>query len=160
MNLNPINSRLRVPFGGTMILALLAGLSARADYQSAVLAQNPAGYWRLNETTPSQAPITTAANVGSLAAPGNGTYEGSQGFFRGFPGALANSDTAVHFDGSSQDVLVPYNEALNPATFTIEGWLYADAVAANCPLSCGNFASPRSGWLIYQYASTGGPSGY
>jgi len=56
----------------------------------------------LNETAPSQPPITSAVNSGSLG--GNATYEGSQGFFRGFPGTLTN-DTAVHFDGSSQDVL-------------------------------------------------------
>ena len=52
MNLNPINSRLRVSLGGAIILAMFAALPARADtYQSTVLAQNPAGYWRLNETT-------------------------------------------------------------------------------------------------------------
>ena len=155
MNFNSINSRLRVPLRGAMMLALLAALPARADYQSTVLAQSPAGYWRLNETTAPIPPVTTALNVGSLGATGNGTYEGSQGFFRGFPGALANSDTAVHFDGSSQDILVPYNADLNPATFTVEGWLNADGTVANCPLSCGDFGSPRKGWLIYQTGANG-----
>jgi hypothetical protein len=155
MNLNSINSRLGVSLGGAIVLALFAALPARADYQSAVVAQNPVGYWRLNETTPPHPPITTAANLGSLGATGNGTYNGGQGSYRGFPGALANSDTAVHFDGSSQYISVPYNAALNPSTFTVEGWLNSDNIAANCALSCGNFASPRSGWLIYQTSQTG-----
>jgi hypothetical protein len=158
MNLKSINSRLRVPLGGAIALALFAALPARAqyDYPSTVLAQGPVGYWRLNETTPPQPPITTAANLGSLGATGNGTYNGGQGFYRGFPGALANSDTAVHFDGTSQFVSVPYDATLNPSTFTIEGWLSADNIAANCALSCGIFASAgRSGWLIYQTSQTG-----
>src|SRR5271169_5577713 len=93
---------------GAVLLAAAAALPARADYQSTVLSQNPVGYWRLNETTQPSPPITSAANLSSLGTGENGTYEGTQGFFRGFPGALANSDTAVHFDGSSQDVNVPY----------------------------------------------------
>jgi len=87
--------------GCALIAASAATLTALADYPSTILSQGPAGYWRLSETTPSQAPITTAANVGSLGSAGNGTYSGSQGFFRGFPGGLTNA-TAAHFDGSSQ----------------------------------------------------------
>ena len=140
---------------GTALLAAAAALSARADYQSTVLSQGPVGYWRLNETTQPGAPVTTAANQGSLGAGENGTYEGSQGFFRGFTGALS-TDTAIHFDGSSQDVNVPYNAALNPAAnFSVEGWFKADANAANCAISCGVFGTVRSGWLIYQTANTG-----
>jgi hypothetical protein len=158
MNPNSINSRLLVPLGGAIALALFAASPARAqyDYPSTVLAQGPVGYWRLNETTQPHPPITTAANLGSLGATGNGTYNGGQGFYRGFPGALANSDTAVHFDGTSQFVSVPYDATLNPSTFTIEGWLSADNIAANCALSCGIFATAgRSGWLIYQTSQTG-----
>jgi hypothetical protein len=141
---------------GTVLLAVGTALPAWADYQSTVLSQGPVGYYRLNETTQPQPPITTAVNSGSLGVNANGTYEGSQGFFRGFPGALANSDTAVHFDGSSQDVSVPFDPALNPAAnFSVEGWLMADTAAANCALSCGYFGGPRFGWLIYQTANTG-----
>src|SRR5215471_18638087 len=95
------NSRLRSSLAGSILLAMAVGTPAFADYQSTVLSQGPVGYYRLNETTPSQPPITAAANSGTLG--GSGTYEGSQGFFRGFPGVLTN-DTAVHFDGSSQDI--------------------------------------------------------
>src|ERR1035438_199742 len=128
MNLKSINSRLRVPLGGTIALALFAALPARAqyDYPSTVLAQGPVGYWRLNETTQPHPPITTAANLGSLGAPGKWGYNGGQGFYRGFPGALANSDTAVHFDGTGQFVSVPYDATLNPSTFTTGSWLNAE----------------------------------
>jgi hypothetical protein len=73
MNHILINSRLRVPLGGAVVLALFAALPARADYQSTVLAQNPAGYWRLNETSqPTTSP--TAANLGSLGPSAAGSY--------------------------------------------------------------------------------------
>ena len=148
-------NKARRHLAGAALLALSAALPAHADYQSTVLSQGPVGYWRLNETTPPQVAVTTAANSGSLGATGNGTYEGSQGFFRGATGALANGTTAAHFDGSSQDVLIPYNAALNPATFSVEAWVNADASSANCVLASGHFASPRSGWLIYQNAAVG-----
>jgi len=137
-----------------VILAATLAASARADYQSTVLAQGPVGYWRLNETTPPHAPITTAANLGTLGASGNATYNGDQSFFRGFPGALASSDTAAQFNGTSQSVQTPYLAALNPTNFTVEAWLAPASDTPNggltCALSCGHFASPRSGWLIYQ----------
>ena len=41
------------------------------NYRSVVLGDNPVGYWRLDETVP---PGTTATNLGSLRAGGNGTY--------------------------------------------------------------------------------------
>jgi len=62
MNLNPINSRLRVPLGGPLFWpcsrpASLGGLSINRA------CQNPAGYWRLNETT-QPAVVTTTSNNG------------------------------------------------------------------------------------------------
>ena len=104
MNLNSINSRLRVPLGGAMILAMFAALPARADYPSTVLAQNPAGYWRLNETT-QPAVVTTTANKGSLGATADGTYNNDP--TRGLPGPFAGS-VAVGFDGSSQSITTPW----------------------------------------------------
>jgi hypothetical protein len=144
-------SKTRILLLGAALVAIVASPLARADYSNTLVSQGPVGYWRLSETTASPPPITTAANAGSMAATGNGTYDGSQGFLRGFAGALASSDKAVHFDGSSQDVQVPYNATLNPtANFTVEGWFKADSANAQCAISCGHFASPRSGWLIYQ----------
>src|SRR5258708_19057457 len=95
---------------GPVVLAPGATLGApAADYQATVLSQNPAAYWRLNESISPSAPVTTAANLGSLGATDNGTYNGAQGFFRGAVGALSSADTAAHFDGGSQDVQSPFD---------------------------------------------------
>jgi hypothetical protein len=145
----------RTLLAGAALLALAASPLARADYQSTVLSQGPVGYWRLTETTPSPAPITIAANLGSSAA-GNGTYNGPSGYFRGQPGALANSTTSARTDGAAQNITVPYNADLNPAAnFTVEAWLKADAASGQCPLSCAHATSPRSGWFFYQLGATG-----
>src|SRR5262245_58252138 len=85
------------------LMAGIASFSARADYQSTVLSQNPVGYWRLNETTAPPPPY--AANSGTLGAPDNGALTG-------FPtkqvtGAIGGTDKAMSFDGTSQWILAP-----------------------------------------------------
>ena len=148
----------RFALASVAALATGAALHASAaDYQATVLSQNPAAYWRLNETPSPIAPVTTAANLGSFGSLDNGTYNGSQGFFRNAVGALSgSSDKAAHFDGSSQGVQVPFDPALNGTNFTVETWVAPDLVGGavpgglTCVISCGDFASPRAGWLIYQ----------
>lgn len=124
------------------------------QYATAVQAFNPAGYWRLNETQqPTGQGIAT--NLGSLGASANGTYQGVPAWVSGaLPG---NSNQAATISGDY--VQVPYINALSlDAPFTIEAWLKPAAVQTTgnfaCALACGEFASPRSGWLIYQ-SSTG-----
>src|SRR5437588_12589303 len=148
----PFNSQ----FAGAALLALCAVLPARADYQSTVLSQGPVGYWRLGETVVPSPLVTNAVNLGTLGAPDNAIYSGNQGFFRGYPGALASSDTAALFNGSNQKVQTAYDAAVNPAAnWSAEAWLAPTVVGAaipgglTCALSCGHFGSPRSGWLIY-----------
>ena len=67
------NYTTRVRIACALLLGLSAVPSVRADYQSTVLSQSPAGYWRLNETTtpPSNG---FATNVGSLGTSANGAY--------------------------------------------------------------------------------------
>ncbi len=146
MNFNSINSRLRVPLRGAMMLALLAALPARADYQSTVLAQSPAGYWRLSETT---TPVvnSTTPNLGSLAAC-EGTYISSPA--HQLPGPFTGS-LAVGFDGAAQYVSRPWLDGLNTSSFTVEFWVNpAQApkfayIAASAELN-----SPRTGWYLAQ----------
>ena len=77
---NRIPRMKRSPGAGTVyraalpILAALvfSGGVARADYASAVLADEPIGYWRFNETAG-----TTAVNLGSVEAAADGTYSGT-----------------------------------------------------------------------------------
>jgi len=83
-------------------------------YKDAVLADIPAGYWRLGEASG-----TTAADG---VAGRHGAYIGSPTL--GQVGALnLDGNTAPGFNGSTQDVRVPYSSALNPSgSVTVEAW--------------------------------------
>ena len=151
---------------GTILLALTAVLPARADYSNTVMSFNPVMYYRLNETAP--VPIADeAVNSGSAGAVVNGWYTGTAGVNVSHPttpGAMAGStDGAVTFSGNPPGgvaalgyLLVPYSPILNPPAFTAEAWLNpADldgtlAGPTHCAFSCGDFAAPRAGWLVYQ----------
>lgn len=90
--------------------------NAAADfrpYRSAVLADTPSLYWRLNETTG-----TTAADTGASARPG--TYAGP--YSRAQPGALVSesTDTAVSL---TQAVITANTTAAGPTTFSVEAWM-------------------------------------
>jgi hypothetical protein len=151
MNLNSINSCLRFPLGGAMVLAMLAAMPARADYQSTVLDQNPVGYWRLNETTQPPAASTTTANQGSLGSSANGTYIGNPA--RALPGPFAGS-VAVGLSGTAQSVTTPWQAGLNPNAFSAELWVNPAQVpfggSVSYVASSVQVASPRSGWYLAQ----------
>jgi hypothetical protein len=122
---------------------------AMQPYFNTVQLLNPVAYWRLDETNQ---PVGggVATNLGSINAAGNGAFSGVVAWISGpFPETKATS-----FEGISS-VTIPYSHALSlGAPFTVEVWVQpstaqtADNVV--CPLACGHFASPRSGWLIYQ----------
>lgn len=126
---------------------------AWADYPATVLSQDPVGYWRFGETAPVLNLSATATNRGTLGATRNGTYEGDLAS-RGADGVIPGN-LAAHFDGASEYVSVEWLEAFNtPANWSVETWFAPDTLTPvgnlTCILSSGNFASPRSGWLIYQ----------
>lgn len=148
------NYRLKeVPLAWAALLAL-GLLPAQADYPAKVLSQGPTHYWRLGENVTVPAG-DKAANLGSLGTAAEGYYVGAAS--HPAPGALtAGSDTAVSLDATAGTaVSVPYSAELNPtAAFTVEAWLNPNVetttAAPTCALASGQFASPRSGWLIYQ----------
>lgn len=143
------------------LLACSAALTARGDYPSTVISQNPVGYWRLGETT-SPPPTQLATNIG-LAAPNfNGTYVADSP--RGLPGPLAGGNgKSISFDGSSQYVGDVYNAALNPATFSFETWVQPKSASVPGGLLCVGASmhsgSPRKGWLLYQSDGTAAGAG-
>ena len=97
-----------------------------------MLAFQPLTYWRFSEAGPFS---FTATNLGTLGAAGNGAYS-YPGAMEGQPGALVGStDTAAAFNGSSDKIDVPFNAALNPASFTFECW-------ANVQGGEGSYRSP------------------
>jgi hypothetical protein len=75
-NPSPLLTLLAVPVLLTQV--------ARADYQSAVLANGPKAYYRLNDST-NRSPINV--NSGSLGAAGNATND-LAGVVHPYPGAL------------------------------------------------------------------------
>jgi len=89
-----------------------------------VLADNPAGYWRLDRTSG-----TVATNSGWIAGTGNGQYVG--GVTNGVAGprppafnGFESGNLAARFNGSGAKVEVPYTPDLNPsAAFTVEAWV-------------------------------------
>jgi glucose/arabinose dehydrogenase len=85
-------------------------------YATSVLADNPAAYWRLGESSG-----TTAADSSSNGLAG--TYTGAPTL--GVPGGLVgDSNIAVGFNGSSQYVQAPYASTLNASQVTVEAWAY------------------------------------
>ncbi|MFI5731759.1 LamG domain-containing protein [Kribbella sp. NPDC051587] len=87
-------------------------------YDTAVLADGPAAYWRLAQ--PGSA--SEASVVGGLT----GTYAGTR-----TATTLPNGDTATAFDGSSGYFQVADHDVLSPATtgeFTLEAWMRPDTL--------------------------------
>ncbi|MGA2865568.1 MAG: LamG-like jellyroll fold domain-containing protein [Verrucomicrobiota bacterium] len=111
---------------GAALLALAATLPARADnYQAAVLAQHPVGYWRLNEASD---PVAT--NLGSLGAAANGAYVyAAQAGVPGprsptYAGFEANN-LGVNFNGANGYVTIPAL-GLNTNSVTLTAWVKAN----------------------------------
>ncbi|HWY30515.1 MAG TPA: LamG domain-containing protein, partial [Candidatus Acidoferrum sp.] len=138
--------------------------TARADYQSTVLADKPLAYYPLNESRPWTPNVAT--NSGSLGAAGNAVSFAGEVF--NVPGAIAgDSDTAIRFtaiDVNSIDggvpTVIPYIAALNTSSsFTVEAWLRPTEEGANnaqCPLFNCQASTEDFGWDCYQRASTAG----
>lgn len=109
---------------------------------------------------------SVASNLGSLGSEGNGVH--FPGATHQVPGALtAGGDTAMRYqridkgstDGNYATVL-PNLPQLNTASFSWEAWVKPTAEGtgnAQCPVM--NYTpidGPRSGWVIWQRASTAG----
>ena len=104
-------------------------------YRSAVVADQPTGYWRLGETE-------WGAAVAAIGAPG--AYTG--GVTLAAEGALAGDpDPAAEFDGTSGEVLL--DAAALRATGTLEGWFNWSGIVALRDNTSGN------GWILGLNAS-------
>ncbi len=142
-----------------LLILAAAGLASipaawAASYSSTVLADNPVGYWRLEELSGS----TTAADS-SASGLFPGSYTGSPTF--GLPGIETNS---IRLPGPSttSPVTIGYYAELNPTNgsgaFSVEIWARPnsnDPTDWRCPI--GNFGGwgPNSGWYIYQSPGAG-----
>jgi hypothetical protein len=109
------------------------------NYSNTVLADSPAGYWRLGELSGTTA---TAAS----GTP-NGTY--TNGPLLGMGGAVHDTDTAVKFDGSNDYVTFgDVYDFTGTSSFSLEAWVKpAAAATANFPMIISKYGT--SGWNLY-----------
>jgi len=152
-----------------MVLTGMAGLAWADNYSTRVLADNPYGYWRLDESGG-----LTAVNLGSGGAAINGNY----GQFSppdgiptlgvpGIPGAP--TDTAAGFHGTAPVSQVYVPDAVNPSAYSLESWVKANPGATTgrniMVRTAGNPTTTYSHQLLilgdgrlrhYGYSSTGG----
>jgi hypothetical protein len=119
-----------------------------------VLADNPAGYWRLGETSG-----TVATNSGWIAGTGNGQFV--NGVVNGVVGprppafnGFESGNLAARFNGSGAKVEVPYTPDLNPsAAFTVEAWVRPSSTnssTGSLVSSMNVSGSSRYGYALYQ----------
>jgi hypothetical protein len=96
------------------------GTPPPATYPATVMADNPAAYWQLDETS------GTVANDSSGNG-SNGNY--LAGVTLGSPGAITgSSDTSVTLSVSGSYVDVPNTPSLNPtSSVSLEAWVYVNA---------------------------------
>jgi hypothetical protein len=143
-------------------LAFLAGMTARADYPSAVLADGPLTYYRFNETGQVSMPYPLATNLGTVGAAGNGTDTTRVtplALTRGVPGPLNDpSSKAMRFPGlqspvqQDQHVHVDYKSEWNTSgPFSVECWAKPEsAMFGGLMTSVDYGVSPHQGWVLYQ----------
>ena len=94
----------------------------RPAYPAAVLADNPAGYWRMGEAS-------GTTMVDSSPAHNNGAY--LNGVALGQPGAVAGN-TAAKFDGVNDTARVPQSASLNVgSSFSAEAWIKRTSTASS-----------------------------
>ena len=146
----------------SILLAMLAGWEARADYSSTILSFNPAGYWPLNETSPTpQAEVAT--NLGSLGALANAYYLGASNnaVNHTIAGALTDGDQAAMFvSGASSCLAIPRTTlglVIRPP-FSVECWVYQTNSTSGLGLvACGRnsdlASSVYSGFTLQTAAS-------
>jgi hypothetical protein len=112
------------------------------SYRDEVLADAPAGYWRVGESSGTVADDEVGDN--------NGRYK--NGVVLGRPSALATDmNTAVGFDGGNDEVeiLDPADGSLDVGTgdFTLEAWVRTDAVG-DTERGLMSKRDPTAFWLV------------
>lgn len=118
-----------------------------------VINPNPlVAFWPLDDPAGTSGEDSVIETFGSF----NGTPADSAVSF-GAPGANASTGTSALFDGSG-GIQVPFNEALNPESFTLTLWAKSDggAGAWNSPVTSRNDLNPDSqGFIIYDNQPAG-----
>ena len=125
-------------------LLALANVATAGLYDATILADNPAGYWRLGEAPGS-------ATVADLTGNGHTGNVIGGGTTLGVPGAIVGDpDTAVDFPGSSGNKIdVPWSAQLNPTTFTVEVWARLEGGGGYRSPLTSRADGPQRGYIFY-----------
>src|SRR5260221_10914925 len=95
MKIQNLTNRLCGRFLASVALALTTAVTARADYQSTVLADNPLAFYPINSSVdPTGTTATDLSGNGN-----NGTYNGTNPEFNTVPGPSPFIPNALFFDG-------------------------------------------------------------
>jgi len=131
-------SRFTAPF----LWALLAALTARADYPGTVTNLNPVGYWRLNEPAATIASLITgtATNYGTFGSAGDGAYVAVTDV--GVKSSSVAGDTAPYFNPpgfvDTEYVEIPNTpELLTNTSMSIECWVLRTNFSGSGAAICG-----------------------
>lgn len=111
------------------------------SYRSAVLADTPAGYWRLGELSG-----TTAADSSGNAR--NGTYSGT--YTLGASTVLADGDAGVTLPSTGYVTMGDVAAFEFTGAFSADGWFKTTAAGGQALV--GKFAAANSGWLVFMVA--------
>ena len=114
-----------------LFLGLLAAAPAWADYPGTVLADNPAGYWRLGALPANN--ITT--NLGFIGSAGDATNTGTLTLNSDSP-VVGGGGSSINFDAGGL-IALPYSPKLSATNaFSYEVWYNEDPGSSGirCPL--------------------------
>ncbi|MGA2871452.1 MAG: LamG domain-containing protein, partial [Verrucomicrobiota bacterium] len=139
--------------------ALLGIQAAKADYPSTILADNPLGFYRLDETGLATTAVDSSASgafpgvyVQNYGGPGGTTIYPVEGL----PGIDTNS-IELSAAATPDYVAVGYYSQFNqPGPFSFEIWVYPTSVPTGGNYRCPIGNSPAyddtilSGWYVYQ----------
>ncbi|WP_169951621.1 LamG-like jellyroll fold domain-containing protein [Microbispora sp. H11081] len=113
----------------------IAGSGGSSAYPDAVLADNPASYWRLGE--PSGATAYDYAAFNDVSQKSGVTY-GTAGAVNG------DTDTASHFDGTTSGFGVTQSQTPATPSFTVETWVKTTSNRGGKIIGYGNAATGNS----------------
>jgi hypothetical protein len=112
-------------YGLPAVAAFFLGTPAAVgQYEARIVAQTPSNYWRLNETTGTNA----AARIGTI----NGVYMANPTLGQAGPRPPAQqgfeaTNNAPRFDGANSFFATDQSFFNNAATFTMSGWFFQTA---------------------------------
>jgi len=135
-----VSNNISTVTGGPVTVTVLAPANG---YESAIVADAPEAWYRLNETS--------GADMFDSMGRHDGIYtniSGSPVTFGAAGAVVGSGDTAVTFDGTSMSYgVVPFSTRLNSPRFAIEAWVKTtDVTGTRCAVSSRS-AVPEGYWL-------------